>query len=520
MAQVRRPRRATGSTHRPRPRRPRARRSSAAQIPVYELVREEGWPSSRPRPISCWPRSASRSTTTSRLRLFADAGATVAGQRVRFDAGHVRALCSTAPSTFTQLARDPAHSVEIGGDAVVFAPAYGSPFVRDLAGGRRYGSLADFENFVKLAWAVPWLHHSGGTVCEPVDVPVNKRHLDMVYATCATAPSRSWVRSPVPSRAEDSVEMARIAFGADVARVELRDPRQRQRQLAAGVGRGHDRARSAPTPRPTRRPSWCRSSSAGRWARSPWPATSPRPTPRRWSASPSASSPGRAHPPIYGNFLSSMALRSGSPTFGTPEPAIGSLVVGQMARRVGLPLRCSGAFTSVQGARRPGDAGVGGVDAGGDPVRGQLHPPLGRVAGGRPGDGLREVPRRRRLLRRRCTATSPASTCPRSSSPSTASARSGRASTSSAPQHTLRHYETAFWDSWVADNSSFEQWRDAGERRIEERAADKVAELLANYERTADRRRRRRGAGRLRRPPQGRPDMLLRSLRRIGGATR
>ena len=64
--------------------------------------------------------------------------------------------------------------------------------------------------------------------------------------------------------------------------------------------------------------------------------------------SPSASSTRPGSPVIYGNFLSSMALRSGSPTFGTPEPAIGSLVVGQMARRVGLPLRCSGAFTSAK----------------------------------------------------------------------------------------------------------------------------------------------------------------------------
>ena len=64
----------------------------------------------------------------------------------------------------------------------VFAPNYGSPFVRDLDNGRRYGTIEDFRNFVKLAYASPYLHHSGGTVCEPVDVPVNKRHLDMVYS--------------------------------------------------------------------------------------------------------------------------------------------------------------------------------------------------------------------------------------------------------------------------------------------------------------------------------------------------
>ena len=186
---------------------------------------------------------------------------------MRFDRGHVRALCATAPSTFTQLARNPAHSVEIGGDAVVFAPAYGSPFVRDLAGGRRYGSLADFENFVKLAWAIPWLHHSGGTVCEPVDVPVNKRHLDMVYAHLRYSDKPFMGSVTQPSRAADSVELARIAFGAEVVDTQLRRARQRQRQLAAGVGRRDDRARSAPTPPPTRRPSSCRSSSAGRWVR-------------------------------------------------------------------------------------------------------------------------------------------------------------------------------------------------------------------------------------------------------------
>ena len=84
--------------------------------------------------------------------------------------------------------------MQIGGDATVFAPNYGSPFVHDLDAGRRYATLADFQNFVKLAYLSPNLHHSGGTVCEPVDVPVNKRHLDMVYAHLATATSRSWAR--------------------------------------------------------------------------------------------------------------------------------------------------------------------------------------------------------------------------------------------------------------------------------------------------------------------------------------
>ena len=37
-------------------------------------------------------------------------------------------------------------------------------------------------------------------------------------------------------------------------------------------------------------------------------------------------------------------------------------------------------------------------------------------------------------------------------------------------------------DSTTADNNSFEQWRDGGESTTEQRAAERVAETLANYE--------------------------------------
>src|SRR5581483_11973950 len=91
------------------------------------------------------------------LALFRQAGADVEGERVRFEPGLAASLCRSAPSRFTQHARNPGRSVEIGGDHIVFAPAYGSPFVHDRAGGRRYGTLADFENFVKLAYLSPAL---------------------------------------------------------------------------------------------------------------------------------------------------------------------------------------------------------------------------------------------------------------------------------------------------------------------------------------------------------------------------
>src|SRR5260370_24442648 len=47
-------------------------------------------------------------------------------------------------------------------------------------------------------------------------------------------------------------------------------------------------------------------------------------------------------PAILGNFLSSMSLKSGAPTFGTPEPSLAYFAIGQLARRLGVPLRCGG----------------------------------------------------------------------------------------------------------------------------------------------------------------------------------
>jgi trimethylamine--corrinoid protein Co-methyltransferase len=108
------------------------------------------------------------------LKLFKEAGADVDGERVRFPRGLCRSIVqASAPREYMQHARNSERSVMIGGDRTVLVPAYGSPFVRDLDNGRRYASLEDFQNFVKLAYMSPGLHHSGGTVCEPVDVPVN-----------------------------------------------------------------------------------------------------------------------------------------------------------------------------------------------------------------------------------------------------------------------------------------------------------------------------------------------------------
>jgi glycosyltransferase involved in cell wall biosynthesis len=127
---------------------------------------------------------------------------------------------ATAPRLFTQRARNDARSVQIGDPYMVLVPTYGSPFIHNLDDGRRYATIEDFRNFVKLTYTSRTLHHGGGTLCEPVDLPVNKRHFEMVYSHIRYS-DRAFMGSVThPSRAQDSVDMARIVFGGEAMETE------------------------------------------------------------------------------------------------------------------------------------------------------------------------------------------------------------------------------------------------------------------------------------------------------------
>ncbi len=106
------------------------------------------------------------------LGIFKAHGAKVVGDMVYLDEELVMKYVQMAPNQFTQLARNPANNVTIGGNRAVYAPVYGPPFVVDLERGRREAKLEDFHNFVKMTYLTPYLHHSGGTVVEPTDEPV------------------------------------------------------------------------------------------------------------------------------------------------------------------------------------------------------------------------------------------------------------------------------------------------------------------------------------------------------------
>src|SRR5581483_1007923 len=102
------------------------------QIPYYEVLGEEG--------LELLEHNADTilqeigidfRDDPEALKLLKAAGADVQGERARFPRGMCRTIVQrSAPREFTQHARNPAHTVVIGGNRTAFAPAYGSPFVR------------------------------------------------------------------------------------------------------------------------------------------------------------------------------------------------------------------------------------------------------------------------------------------------------------------------------------------------------------------------------------------------------
>ena len=152
------------------------------------------------------------------MEIWRSAGITPSGPHgdlIKADAQWIRSLVAKAPKQFTQHARNPERSVVIGGTNQVFAPIYGAPFVRDLHGGRRYATFDDFEKLVKLAYMHPHLHHTGLVIAEPTDIPVSKRHLDMVYAHLVLNDKPHLGAITEKSRAQDSVDMVEVIFGKE-----------------------------------------------------------------------------------------------------------------------------------------------------------------------------------------------------------------------------------------------------------------------------------------------------------------
>jgi trimethylamine--corrinoid protein Co-methyltransferase len=414
-------------------------------------------------------------------RLLKEGGADVNGERVRFPSGLARSIIqASAPRTFTQHARNPERSVQIGDPYTVLAPNYGSPFVHDLDRGRRYGTIEDFHNLVKLTYMSPYLHHSGGTVCEPVDVPVNKRHLDMVYAHMRYSDKPFMGSVTHPDRARDTVELARILFGADyledhaviLSLINANSPLVWDSTMV-GAARAYAEANQATLITPF--------ILAGAMA----PVTAAGVCAQTLAEAMGGMAlvqlvrPGA--PVVLGSFASSLSMQSGAPTFGTPEPALVLYTMAALARRLGVPFRSGGnlcasklpdAQAAYESAATFGPTILAGVNF-------VLH-----AAGWLEG-GLAVGYEKFILDNDQCGMAAvfvKGVDMSENGQALEAIKANGPGQHFLGSPHTLANFETAFYRSEVADNNSFEQWLEDGSLDAAQRANKIWKRMLAEYE--------------------------------------
>ncbi|MEM6986326.1 MAG: trimethylamine methyltransferase family protein [Pseudomonadota bacterium] len=417
------------------------------------------------------------------LTIWKNAGVTPGGEHgdlIKADAQWIRSLVAQAPSQFTQHARNPARSVVIGGDNMVFAPIYGAPFVRDLERGRRYATFDDFEKLVKLTYLHPNLHHGSFVVCEPTDIPVSKRHLDMVHAHMTLSDKPHLGAITEKSRAQDSVDMADILFGAEtldqqvciMANVNTNSPLLVDKVVTEAIqvysARGQAMVVTPFILTGAMGPVSTVASVAQAVAES-----------MMCCAFAQLVRPGA--PFVMGNFLSSMSLKSGAPTFGMPEPVLSNYMIGQLARRLGLPLRCGGSLTAskiedAQAAYESADSMHSTMLAGSNFT---LHA-AGWLEGGLATGFEKLVMDADRLGSYQKVLNGADLSEDALARDAYGEVAPGGHFLGSA--HTMRNYQTAFYEPALSDSENVESWEENGSEDMRQRAFKRWNSMLDSYQ--------------------------------------
>jgi trimethylamine--corrinoid protein Co-methyltransferase len=397
-----------------------------------------------------------------------------------FDPAQVEELVAKAPATFTQLARNPDNNVIIGGNHMCFAPVYGPPFVHNLDRGRREATLADFQNFVKLAYLSPYIHHSGGTVVEPTDEPVSTRHLDMIYSHIKYSDKAFMGSVTSAENAADSVQMAEILFGADEIReqpalislINISSPRRLDDRML-GALKVYAKANQALIITPF--------ILSGAMAPVSVAGTLVQQNAEALAGIIFAQMIYPGTPVVYGSFQTTVDLQSGAPVLGSPESQLSLYTSAQMARRYGLPFRSGGMFASskIPDAQAAYESLMimqptllarvnfvlhaagwleNGLAAGYEKfvldceILGMLHTFLQGLDLSEDAlamDSIRSVPPGGHHL---------------------------------GTPHTMEHFRTAFYRAELFDYNSAEQWQEEGSQTADQRANTKYKQLLKEYE--------------------------------------
>ena len=272
----------------------------------------------------------------------AGAGIESGGDLVRFDRGLVESVQGKAPTEFTLHARNPDHSLKIGGPWAAFCAVASAPNASDMDNGRRPGNKADFQKFVKLIQSLNVVHLSGGYTVEPQDIHPSVRHLECLSDFVTMTDKVFHAYSLGRERICDGIEIARIARGIDDATLEREpsvmtivnsnSPLKLDDPMCGGIIEMARRNQVVVLTPFTLAGAMAPVTLAGALAQQNAEALAGLVLSQ--SANPGA-------PFVYGGFTSNVDMKSGAPAFGTPEYMKAALAGGQLARRYGLPYRSS-----------------------------------------------------------------------------------------------------------------------------------------------------------------------------------
>ncbi|GAB4458200.1 MAG: trimethylamine methyltransferase family protein [Anaerolineae bacterium] len=282
------------------------------------------------------------------LDLWQQAGARVdrANQRVWIERGLLLEAIAKAPAEFTLRARNPAHTLHIGGNAINFAPGAGCPYISDFKRGRRPGTLAAFQEIVRLVQQCPPLHIVGGIMVEPQDLPVPTRHLDQVYSQFTL--SDKALISPARNRetAQDCIEMAALVFGGleetqrqpvQLGIINVNSPLRYDSSMLGGL------ITYARYGQPVVVTPFIL---AGAMSPITLAAALAQQNAEALAGIALTQLVNPGVPVIYGGFTTNIDMQTGSPAFGSPEGALALFAGAQLARFYGLPYRGSGSLNN------------------------------------------------------------------------------------------------------------------------------------------------------------------------------
>ena len=414
------------------------------------------------------------------LEDWRKAGADVRGETVHLDRGLVRELITTIPSRFTIHARNHANDLPFGNDHSIFVPMTGAPYLRDMDDVRRNPTLEDLANFHKLSHMLPAIHSSAHHIVEPYDHPISHRHLRITYSSMKHSDKTFMGMTTSPKNAEDVMEMCAILFGEDYLETH---------PVCTGNCNGNSPLVWDETMLGAMRafakrnqPVLCSPFVLG-GANTP---ASVAPTVAQLNAEALSALAytqvvRKGTPAIYGHYLATVSMKSGAPMAGTPEISLMNFMIGQMARYYDVPWRTSntlgGAKTfDAQAGYESATTMMAALMSGANYIwhsagwnEAGMHCSMAKFVvdaeqcamGYRMAEGVRWDDFDDALQAVRDV---------------------GPGGHYLGHPHTLENFQRAFFMPEMFDNNSIEQWQAEGSVEINERALQRVRDLLNDYE--------------------------------------